>query len=68
MFSYGNDYPLLCIFLHLLLQGKVLYGQIFPFQAEESSATPEVLSVPVCLSVGKATVETGQQLGIKRKD
>lgn len=53
MFSYGNDYPLLCIFLQIPLQGKALSAQTFPFHAEESSATP---AAPVCLlSVEKAT-------------
>lgn len=34
---------------------KTLYAQIFPFQAQESSATPAVLSAPTHLSVRKAT-------------
>lgn len=56
MFSSGNYYPLLCIFLQIPLQGKALYAQIFPFQAEESSATPAVLSALVrLLSVEKTT-------------
>lgn len=57
MFSYGNDYPLLCIFLQIPLQGKALSAQIFPFHAEESSATP---AAPECLlSVEKATAWAG---------
>lgn len=57
VFSYGNDYPLLCIFLQIPLQGKALSAHIFPFHAEGSSATP---AAPVCLlSVEKATAWAG---------